>query len=229
MYFMSAAVILLVSFALIVQVSLPYNNTGRVSVLYNFIPRKDCLTLKMESLKHWELLAKQRSVTSQNTWIFSSLSLWAANTMFCHSGIGNRGNENYCGKQRHISHIMFLWVQHAWIFVRKSDKLISSIMWHLSHTLKVIALTEKFGYATAVLSPHMANFHSLLLFCIVMHQHRPWTTSPLKSYSTKLFFTGGQGIHTLSSNLADIQEISKDQYFGGLQEHIFFLYAWRLS
>jgi len=37
MYFISAAVILLVSLALIVQVSLPYNNTGRASVLYNFI------------------------------------------------------------------------------------------------------------------------------------------------------------------------------------------------
>jgi hypothetical protein len=37
MYFISAAVILLASLALIVQVSLPYNNTGRASVLYNFI------------------------------------------------------------------------------------------------------------------------------------------------------------------------------------------------
>jgi hypothetical protein len=43
MYFISAAVILLVSLALIVQVSLPYNNTGRANVLYNFIlvGRKD--------------------------------------------------------------------------------------------------------------------------------------------------------------------------------------------
>jgi hypothetical protein len=37
MYFISAAVILLVFLALLVQVSLPYNNTGRDSVLYNFI------------------------------------------------------------------------------------------------------------------------------------------------------------------------------------------------
>jgi hypothetical protein len=37
MHFISAAVILLVSLALIVQVSLPYNNTGRYSVLYKFI------------------------------------------------------------------------------------------------------------------------------------------------------------------------------------------------
>jgi hypothetical protein len=37
MYFISAAVILLASFILIVQVSLPYNNTGRASALYNFI------------------------------------------------------------------------------------------------------------------------------------------------------------------------------------------------
>jgi len=37
MYFISAAVILLASLALIVQVSLTYNNTGRASVLYNFI------------------------------------------------------------------------------------------------------------------------------------------------------------------------------------------------
>jgi hypothetical protein len=37
MYFISAAVILLESLALIVQVSLPYNNTGRASVLYNSI------------------------------------------------------------------------------------------------------------------------------------------------------------------------------------------------
>jgi len=37
MYFISAAVILLASLALTVQVSLPYNNTGRASVLYNFI------------------------------------------------------------------------------------------------------------------------------------------------------------------------------------------------
>jgi len=37
MYFISAAVILLASLALIVQVSLPYNRNGRASVLYNFI------------------------------------------------------------------------------------------------------------------------------------------------------------------------------------------------
>jgi len=36
-YFISVAVILLASVALIVQVSLPYNKTGRTSVLYNFI------------------------------------------------------------------------------------------------------------------------------------------------------------------------------------------------
>ena len=36
-YFIPAAVILLESFALIVQVSLPYNNTGTASVLHNFI------------------------------------------------------------------------------------------------------------------------------------------------------------------------------------------------
>ena len=37
MYFISAAVILLASLALIVQVSLPYNKIGRASVLYGFI------------------------------------------------------------------------------------------------------------------------------------------------------------------------------------------------
>jgi hypothetical protein len=37
-YFISAAVILLASLALIVHVSLPYNKTGRASVLYSFIP-----------------------------------------------------------------------------------------------------------------------------------------------------------------------------------------------
>jgi len=37
MYFISAAVILLASLALTVQVSLPYNKTGRASVLYSFI------------------------------------------------------------------------------------------------------------------------------------------------------------------------------------------------
>ena len=37
MYFISAAVILPASLALIVQVSLPYNRTGRASVFYNFI------------------------------------------------------------------------------------------------------------------------------------------------------------------------------------------------
>jgi len=37
MYFISAAVILLPSLASTVQVSLPYNQTGRASVLYNFI------------------------------------------------------------------------------------------------------------------------------------------------------------------------------------------------
>ena len=37
MYFISAAVILLTSLALIVQVSLSYNKTGRSSVLYSFI------------------------------------------------------------------------------------------------------------------------------------------------------------------------------------------------
>ena len=36
MYFISAAVILLASLALIVQVSLPYNKTGRANVLYSF-------------------------------------------------------------------------------------------------------------------------------------------------------------------------------------------------
>jgi len=36
-YFISAAVILLASLALIDHVSLPYNKTGRTSVLYNFI------------------------------------------------------------------------------------------------------------------------------------------------------------------------------------------------
>jgi len=36
MYFISAAVILLASLVLMVQVSLPYNKTGRASVLYNF-------------------------------------------------------------------------------------------------------------------------------------------------------------------------------------------------
>ena len=37
MYFISAAVTLLASLALIVQVSLPSNETGRSSVLYSFI------------------------------------------------------------------------------------------------------------------------------------------------------------------------------------------------
>jgi len=37
MYFISAAVILLASLALIAQVSLPYNKTGRASVLYSYI------------------------------------------------------------------------------------------------------------------------------------------------------------------------------------------------
>jgi len=37
MYFISAAVILLASLALIIQVSLPYKKTGRASVLYSFI------------------------------------------------------------------------------------------------------------------------------------------------------------------------------------------------
>ena len=37
MYFISAAVILLASLTLIVQVALPYNKTGRTSVLYNCI------------------------------------------------------------------------------------------------------------------------------------------------------------------------------------------------
>ena len=37
MYFISAAVILLVSIALIVRVSLPYNKTGSACVLYSFI------------------------------------------------------------------------------------------------------------------------------------------------------------------------------------------------
>ena len=37
MYFISVAVILLASLALIVQVSLPYNKTGRASVLCIFI------------------------------------------------------------------------------------------------------------------------------------------------------------------------------------------------
>ena len=36
-HFISAAVILLPSLSLTAQVSLPYNKTGRASVLYNFI------------------------------------------------------------------------------------------------------------------------------------------------------------------------------------------------
>ena len=36
-YFISAAVIFLASLALMVQVSLPYNKTGRANVLYSFI------------------------------------------------------------------------------------------------------------------------------------------------------------------------------------------------
>ena len=36
-YLISAAVILVASLALVVQVSLPYNKSGRASVLYNFI------------------------------------------------------------------------------------------------------------------------------------------------------------------------------------------------
>jgi len=37
MYFISAAVILLASLALIVHVSLPYNETGRADVLYSSV------------------------------------------------------------------------------------------------------------------------------------------------------------------------------------------------
>jgi len=37
MYFVSVAVILLASLALIVQVSLSYNKSGRASVLYSFV------------------------------------------------------------------------------------------------------------------------------------------------------------------------------------------------
>ena len=37
MYFISAAVILLPSLALTVQVSLPYTKTGRASVFYSFV------------------------------------------------------------------------------------------------------------------------------------------------------------------------------------------------
>ena len=37
MYFISAALILLASLALIVYVSVPYNKTGRTSVWYSFI------------------------------------------------------------------------------------------------------------------------------------------------------------------------------------------------
>ena len=37
MYFISAAVILMASLALIVQVSLPYSKTGRAGVFYSFI------------------------------------------------------------------------------------------------------------------------------------------------------------------------------------------------
>ena len=43
MYFISAAVILLASLALIVQVSLPYNKTGRASVSYSFILDCKCI------------------------------------------------------------------------------------------------------------------------------------------------------------------------------------------
>ena len=37
MYFIFAALVLLASLAVIVQVSLPWNKTGRASVLYSFI------------------------------------------------------------------------------------------------------------------------------------------------------------------------------------------------
>jgi len=46
MYFISAAVILLASLALTVQVSLPYNETGRASVLYNRFYYKNNITTR---------------------------------------------------------------------------------------------------------------------------------------------------------------------------------------
>ena len=175
----------------------------------------------MESLKHWELLAKQCSVTSQNTWIFSSLSLREHNTMFCHSVIGNRGDENYC-KATFLSLTLcsYGYNMHEYLSISQTNSLLllcgtCSIHWKSLHWQKNLGMPQLYW----------SYFHSLLLFCIVMHQHRPWTTSPLKSYRTKLRFTDGQGIHTLRS----IQEISKDQYFGGLKEHTYFLYTWRLS
>ena len=61
MYFISAAVILLASFTLIVQVSLPYNNTGRASVLYN----RENIGVRISGIGH-EVVALSDVVQKRN-------------------------------------------------------------------------------------------------------------------------------------------------------------------
>jgi hypothetical protein len=59
MYFISAAVILLASLALIVQVSLPYNNNGRATFLHFFY-------LQCTKVLSSELISKQPVSLFQN-------------------------------------------------------------------------------------------------------------------------------------------------------------------
>ena len=70
MYFISAAVILLASLALIVQGSLPYNKTGRTSVMYSLMERsRICVLFKTACNFMASLLLKQTNQSEHISFI----------------------------------------------------------------------------------------------------------------------------------------------------------------
>jgi hypothetical protein len=97
------------------------------------------------------------------------------------------------------------------------------------HTLKVTA-DRKIWACRCGTEPTHGHFHSLLLFCILLLQQRPYTTPPLKSDSTVLNFTEGKGIRTHRSNMADIQSYLRTNILEALKNiQSFHLSTRRLS
>jgi hypothetical protein len=67
MYFVSAVVILLASLALIVQVSLPYNKTGRASVLYYYYYYYYKIGGFFQQIRNYWFLKKDRVLCMRRT------------------------------------------------------------------------------------------------------------------------------------------------------------------
>ena len=68
-YFISAAVILLASLALIVHVSLPYNKTGRASVLYAEIRWENMEWINLaQNTDEWQADTRQGTCGFYNIW-----------------------------------------------------------------------------------------------------------------------------------------------------------------